>query len=303
MKALYLTGLYILIVIGACSQARSDSTACTIEIEKSRSYSSFNSEDAALRAPLAARYMACGKEFTFLASEHTSDPDSVIFTFVSNMVAEMDLDIVLLEGLSYQDDLAWLRDWAKNIKDHSGDNEIMQAARAAPHSLTLIGAEPTDLNILTGLQTAGYDMDDLLGYYILRSLPSDIAEALKTGETSPDNPESLRNWEANMRAHLERVFEKDFKAFDFPAWYEDTNGVSIYTGYNMQDAWPSHFQDRPTNRLGDRVADIRDQFTLGLIQETLRTHDNVMIIQGASHYALHKDAFEKAMGEPEIILP
>lgn len=280
---------------------------CQIDSEKRIAWSDWDPSTQIL-APSVFSYEACGKRLVYVAAEHSNDPSSATYAAVADAVADTP-GHVLIEGFPAAggDSSEQLLGMAEQVAGTPGDNEALHVARLAHAAgIPVRGAEPLDADVLAYARSEGLDEADMIGFYMLRYLPQMIRSGQIDGPADPrlgPTVEQLAPYFAAQSGLQPDAVAAIDTLPEFAAWYETTNGLTFDAGFRVEDAYPANAVTDPrrSNTFSDIISDARDAFIIQQLNDSLSTHDHVVIVYGASHHSVQAPALEAAFGTPQRI--
>jgi hypothetical protein len=253
--------------------------------------------------PEAAIYLRDGRRLVFVAAQHATTTDSVTFRIIDDAYATMQFDTLIYEGPRYsaganaQRDLDWLA--RQQIVDGfvEGGESVPAGRGALAQGAQIWGGEPDDSEILRRLRGEGFTNDDVLGFYVLRSIPQwererriDNAGDARLGDLI--GPELERN---RTRLGLASDVLPDDQAWR--AWYSATNNKPLET-FALEEVGPLSDGRYPTNRIGAAIGRARDAFLLETVARHLNQGERVIVVLGQSHFMMLRPALDDMLGPP-----
>ena len=295
-----LMSVSMLAVAGAASAAPA-SRDCRIDPNLVRPWRDFHGMRQK-RASYAREYRGCGKRLIYVAAVHGYGPDSPTYRTVRAAFADGPIDFVIAEGFPEQFGTSPARmiEYSKRVDGSREDAEPYLSIRLATAAgAAFSGGEPSDSDVLRIVKTEGMSTEDLFGFYVVRLIEQWEREGRISGPNDPGLDKQIKAFAP--------IFERDAgvsaqevstvaTAEGWKAWYRAVNGIDYARGYRHEDAYPSGSSSRATNRMSDKVADARDHYIIGVIARALSTHDNVLVVYGASHDVVEAPALEAAFG-------
>lgn len=293
--------LSALLGLAGCKSA----PTCSLDPSKLVSWNNW----AALQQPgeetYTSVYADCGKQVTFVAAAHSNEAGSDTYLKVRAAFDAASPEFVIAEG--FPTDMGRSPDamigYAAEMEGTPGDFEPLLTIRlAAEAGIPFVGGEPVDKSVLEDVTASGVTAEDLFGYYIVRQIDQWVQSGEASSYSDPAIDALIADYAASFTGDtgLSAGDLANVSTFDaFRIWYEKTNGLPYATGFRPEDAWPTSPEtDRQTNRLSNRVADVRDRHLQGVLSDALSEFDRVLIVYGASHHLVHAQALESAFGKP-----
>ena len=255
------------------------------------------------RPPYALEYRGCGKRLIYVAAVHGADPDGPTFQAIRAVFARRPVDFAIVEGFpeAFGDSPPGIIDYSRQVAGTREDGEDYLAVRlAVAGGAGFSGGEPTDADVLRTVKATGMSATDLFGFYVLRQIEQWEREGRISGPSDPQVATQIDRFAAAFEADATVAageLSDVATAGGWKAWYRAVNKVTFERGYRHEDAYPSGAASRATNRMSDAVNDARDRHIVSVIARALRTHDNVLVVYGASHNLVEGPAL-KAFGKP-----
>ncbi len=251
-----------------------------------------------------AVYAMGDKKLVFLAAVHSTKTDSLTFKVINDAYDAFDFDIAIVEGFptSRGPNAERLLDYARNARAENGfqarGETVPAVLGALKEGATVLGGEPDDSDIRDALLSSGFDPEDLLGFYTLRTIPQWIRQE-KINAASDLRIAALLEGEIEHnreRLALDADVLPTSAAWD--AWYARTNGKPFGDDFESEEAGPLADGPYGSNRIAAAISRARGAFLHNLIIERLNAGDNVLVVFGGSHYLIHRPALDRAIGAP-----
>ena len=160
------------------------------------------------------------------------------------------------------------------------------------------GGEPDDRAVKARVLTEGTSEGDLLGFYVLRSIPQWIGEQ-----------KIVDAGDARLKPFVEAELEKSRAALgvsanvlgsanDWFRWYLDLNVKPLGADFVTEEVGPLADGRFATNRIGHAISRARDSHLHQLIVNHLNAGESVLVVYGASHLMIQRPALDAALGRP-----
>ena len=257
----------------------------------------------------AAVYGKDPSRLVWIGAKHANHTDSLTFKFVHEAYDAFDFDLVVVEGCptswgrNPERLIAYAKEGAAKEKDGFQERgEIVPTVLGAlAQSANLLCGEPDDNEIKVRLLALGFNAEDLLGFYVLRSIPQWIRERRINDAADPriDNllgDELERN---RQRLQLDQSILPSIERWR--AWYRNTNGKPLSANFSTEEAGPLIDGPFESNKVGAAISLARAEFLHDLVIKELRERQNVFVVFGASHLMIHQPALSAAIGEPCLV--
>lgn len=252
----------------------------------------------------AAVYVWRGQRLVFVGAKHATRTDSLTFQLIGQTYASFHIDTVIVEGPPYAHgaNSERLMNWVEKQREVDGfleGGEIVPTVRGArEHGAVVWGGEPNDADIRARLLARGFELEDLLGFYTMRTVPQWIREQKIMG---PDDSRTTRLIEAELehnRARLQAPADVLPNYTSWAQWYERTNGKTFGASFQLEETAPLADGGYTSNKISEAIGRIRDEFLLELIARHLSSRERVLVVFGASHLMLLRTALSSMLGAP-----
>ena len=252
----------------------------------------------------AAIYHAGDELLVFLGAKHSTATDSRTFALINEAYVIFDVDTVIVEGPPNSDgpNSQKLFDWVASKSRSDGfqeGGEIIPAVRGARElGVTVWGGEPDDSTIRDLALADGITLEELLGFYVLRSVPQWIRETKITGA---DDPAVRLLVESDLIRNRQRLGATGDIIVDyagFSEWYTRINGKAFGVAFDNEETGPLVDGVYGSNRVAAAISRARDTFLLEFATERLNLGETVMVVFGASHLMIQRPALDAMLGQP-----
>ncbi len=209
-------------------------------------------------------------------------------------------DVLIIESIPYSsgESPKWFLEEAKKGRKGNfiaGAESAWAVILADERKIPFFAGEPDHQDIYRSLKGLGYTDLDVLGFYLARQIPQWVREHGNTkGLIERHEPNFTKN---NC---------KMFSVSDCPdlanlkAWYLEKNGRELNTDITNDELGPYHDGRLFTQRISSAVGDVRDKFTLRVIESLLRKYKRVAVIYGAGHFITLRKSFDAYFGPPSL---
>jgi len=265
-----------------------------------RPYSYERQRREPFRAPFYAYFRRGAKELYFVAAAHGTDPGSPTFRLIRAISKKHPPDASVIEGV--RADLgvspASLTEGYRKTsgaRSYKWGEAALTALLAADRGKDYLGSEPSDAELLKGLKDEGRGVDDLLGFYFLRQIPWMRRDgSLKSRKTRELFDEFMRGYPESLGLKPEERPTYD----RFLSWYRRTAGKDFDPAAMEGEALAPLENGDAIQKLSAAVDLVRNRFMVDVIARTLRSHDRVLVVFGASHLTSQREAIEAMLGRP-----
>jgi len=252
----------------------------------------------------AALYVRRSQRLLFVGAKHATRTDSLTFRLIEQAYASLPVDTVIVEGFPYADGANSGRrlQWAEAQRETNGFLEggeavpTIQGARV--RGANVWGGEPDDAAIRDGVLGRGFSLQDLLGFYTLRSVPQWIRERKIDG---PGDERVKSLIVAELERNRTRLAAPATVLPDYAAWahwYAQTNQKDFGLLFELEEVGPLADGRYRSNNIAEAIARARDGFLLTIIAQHLNARESVMVVFGASHLMILRPALDSMLGPP-----
>lgn len=254
---------------------------------------------------LAAVYKTGPNRLVFVAARHTNRADSLTFRLINDAYAGFRFDSVIAEGFPTSEGAnpASVFKYAAANGPNAlgfveGGETVPTVLGAERNKAALWGGEANDLDIKAQVIGEGVSPADLLGFYVLRTIPQWIDERRIQSSGDPHLKSLVVDALARNRVLLGLTPDvlPDFAAWS--AWYRALNGKSIGDDFVTEEVGPLADGKFATNKIAYAVSRKRDAYLHNLIIAHLNAHETVLVVFGGSHFVIQRAALQAAIGQP-----
>lgn len=287
----------LLLVLGACQSLLAP------QLDKLEPWTT-QLRDAQPEDAFAALYVRRAQRLLFVGAQHANRTDSLTFRLIEQAYASLPVDTVIVEGFSYSDgpNSERLTKWVERQRETNGfleGGEAVPAIRGARvRGADVWGGEPDDAAIRDGVLVRGFSLEDLLGFYTLRSVPQWIREEKISGP-GDERVKSLIIGELEhnrTRLSAAATVLPDYAAW--ARWYAQTNRKDFDATFELEEVGPLADGRYRSNKIAEAIARARDGFLLTIIARHLSARESVMVVFGESHLMILQPALDSMLGPP-----
>lgn len=252
----------------------------------------------------AVVYRVGPQRLFFVAAQHENRSASLTFRLIGDAYASARFDTVIAEGFptSWGPNPARIVEYvAKNGEKNGfaeGGETVPTVLGARRQGATLVGGEADDAEIKRQIFTQGFSGEDLLGFYVLRSIPQWIGERKITDAGDVRLSALVKRSLDHNRAALALPPTTLPRYSDWAAWYQANNGKLISSSFQTEEVGPLADGNYGTNRISLAVSRARDIYLHNLIIDHLNKRENVLVVFGGSHLMIHRPALDRVLGQP-----
>jgi hypothetical protein len=254
--------------------------------------------------PVIAFYEKGPYELYYLAANHTSTVGSDTFVLVQKLFDENKFKAVLLEPFpnSSGESPKWFVDDSKSGKSDKmieGGESALAAILADEKKIPFFGGEPDHLEIYKFLKSKGRSDEDILSFYVVRQIPQWVRQTDKKDDL-------IRKKVPGFLAHYCHLFSIRYnctKLNDVMAWYKrNKNDEELTIDISSEELAPYSDGELLTQKISSEIGQIRDKFTLNVIEKLLEKYKKVAVIYGSGHFVTLRKSFEEQFSDqPKFI--
>ncbi len=266
-----------------------------------RQWNSHLENDFPGKEPGLARYQKDSYELFYLGARHENETDSDTLRLVSQLFEKNKFNVLLIESIPHSsgESPQWfLAEAKKGLKPGfiSGGESAWAAILADKNMIPFFAGEPDHQDFYQSLKSLGYTDLDVIGFYVARQTPQWVRER-----------EVIKGLIERKAPPFIQYYCKLFAITDCPTlaqvrnWYQEKNGRELNTEITNNDVGPEHNGKLLTQHISSAIGDIRDKFTLNVIQELLTKYKKVAVVYGAGHFITLRKSFDEALGSPTLL--
>lgn len=252
----------------------------------------------------AAVYSWRGQRLVFVGAKHATRADSLTFRLIEQAYSSFRIDTVIVEGPAYSHGanserlFSWV-DRQREIDGFVQGGEIVPTIRAArDRGAAVWGGEPEDIDVRDRVLARGFTLQDLVGFYTLRSVPQWVREQKIAGPEDSRTQQLIAAELERSRSRLQAPAEVLSSYPSWAQWYEHTNGKPFGASFALEETGPLADGRYATNRLSEAIGRVRDEFLLEIIERHLNARENVLVVFGQSHLMVLRSALSSMLGPP-----
>jgi len=258
--------------------------------------------DAQPEGPRAAVYRYRGRPFVFVGASHSTDTEGPTFRLIRQAYDAFDFDTAIVEGVAYASGpnpprlLAYVAGSAAEGTFQPGGETVPAVEGAQGEGAAVWGGEPSDRDVLALATGSGVSEADVLGFYVLRSVPQWLSEREIDSPGDPRTAQLVDSALAEERAALGLAPDVLPDYASWAAWYERTNGRPFGDGFQTEEVGPLADGPHGTNRVGYAISRARDSFLLERVADHLSRGEAVIVVYGGSHLPILRPALDAMLG-------
>ena len=253
----------------------------------------------------AVVYRQGSHRLVFVAAQHENQNDGPTFRTIRAAYAAFHFDTVIAEGFptSWGVDPARIIDESRNSRPDTtgfvaGGETVPTVIGAQEQGASLLGGEADDPIVAARVFAAGTAPTDLLGFYVLRSIPQWIEEREITDAADPRLPVLVGDALARNRTRLGLPPDILADYGQWAAWYSSINQQPIGPAFVTEEAGPLADGRFGSNRIAYAVSRVRDAYLHELIIGQLNAGKTVLVVFGGSHLMIQRPALDAVLGSP-----
>ena len=256
--------------------------------------------------PYVAEHARRGARLAFVAAAHSADRGSPTHQQVRRAFEHLKPTAVIIEGIpsEWGENPLPIVELARSTDDPAAEpyarGEAGYAASLALNAgVPFLGGEPTERDQTAALVAQGFSPVDIFNTDLLKVLP----QSIRGGEITELGDESFqrvfRRWAVSLAS--ERDDPPRVHLDDFTRWYQVQYGVD-YRGDPLFDKRADPGADTTAGAILRAQALVRDRHLLGVILDTLKTRQRVLVVYGGTHRTTLARALSRELG-PAVIWP
>jgi hypothetical protein len=267
-----------------------------------------------INAPWVETFTKDGVVVAYAGAVHHSSlhyPDASqdpIFETVSDEFSLLQPQAVIVEGVDPKD-LQGFLEFAKqcadanyNLAGQMCDEPEFTAVEAMNAGAVVLTGEPSGSSVASYFESQGYTAQDLLAFYVMRSIPVQNNHVPLTEETFPAFFQSIvRGGEQDLDLNV------SFTVADFAVWYAKNMPLPAnYLNISTNDTGPTpDTGGAPTvlNKLSATDMVMRDGNVVSTIQQAMSTYQRILVVYGASHPIFEWPQLVQLLGDPVFTKP
>jgi hypothetical protein len=247
--------------------------------------------------PVIAHFKNGEYELFYLAAQHETNLKTPTLRLVEKLY-QHDFKALIVEAFQRSEGQSpsWaLRDAINGLKKDfiKGGEPALSIIRANSRKIPFFGGEPDHHELYSALKARGYSDLDVVGFYVIRQIPQWIRE----------NQNKSQLLERNVPGFV-KMFCPKFpispcpSLYEIRSWYKLRMDKELTADISSDEISPAADGKLFTQKISTAVGDVRDRFTLRLIEEMLNRYHQVAIVYGSGHFTTLKKSFEAALGKP-----
>jgi len=247
--------------------------------------------------PGLAHYKKGPYELFYAAVGHQNEINGPTLTLVRKLFEKYDFNVVIIEPI--RNDMGkspkWYLDMAKRGIEKDvivGGEGTLSAILADQKKIPFIGGEPSDKIQYERLRADGYTDLDIVGFVLVRQIPQWVREREnKTDLIDRKGPDFNKNYCA-IYGILNCPSVQQVKV-----WFKSKTGEYLTPDVPNENFAP-HSDGNWTQQISASLNDVRNAFTLRVIESSLQKYKKVAVVYGASHLIMLRKSLDQSLGEP-----
>jgi hypothetical protein len=250
--------------------------------------------------PVIAHFKNSSYELFYLAATHETSLDSPTLKLVDKLFKEHHFEILLVEPFPHSagQSPAWaVKEAKQGIRGNFilGGEAALAVVRADAKKISFFGGEPDHHLIYQSLRSRGYTDQDIVGFYLVRQIPQWLREKQdQNGLLERNAPHFIKN------------YCKEFPVTPCPnlrelrAWFKAKMNRELGADIINAEVDPIADGKLLTQRMASAVSDVRDKYTLNIIEDLLREYKQVAVVYGSGHFVTLRKSLDAALGTPSF---
>ena len=274
------------------------SSAPKLSQDQIRPWSSSLENEYPNKKAVLAHYHKGSFDLFYLAARHSNAVGSDTLNLVNKLFSDQKFNALLIESIpnSSGESPKWFLDEAKKGQSEtfiSGGESALAVILADQKQIPFFAGEPDHQDIYKALRLAGYSAEDVLGFYVVRQVPQWVRE-------HDPSDGLLQNKVPSFLTHYCKMFVVSScpNLKDILAWYKSKTGKNLSPDVSNEEVAPISDGTLFTQRMSTEVGNIRDHFTLQIIEQMLAKYHRLAVIYGAGHFITLRKSFDAALGAP-----
>lgn len=255
------------------------------------------------RFPFATKYDDGRKRLVYVAGNHTTGINSANLKTVKAMFDELAPQAVLVEGFRTKRDFSY-----KTFDPDSFARDEFRSTAEAPYALYLAnkaglavrGGEPFDKELLDTLTRAGYSADDVIGFLVVRMIPS-----WREDGVIPDDAAFKRKVVMYLQMEKQNLHIKQFGFDELLAWYSRQGSPELpIRAIEYEHLRPYAGEDSTKmQKISFAIDQVREDRFLSQLESLVNRFDRVLVVYGGSHLCRERPMLEKMFGKSNDVKP
>ena len=229
------------------------------------------------------------KKVFFFGAHHENDPENPMFDQIRETFQKQSPDLVLVEGYpeinSAKEEIAeTYPDTSEEKLIRSDDERGLALKLAVDSEIDFDSPEPTREAEVDYIFSQEHTVKDILSYYTLRGL--DRYPKMSLDELLEKRKYVKRAYRPSniSEAEMVKLYEEIIK---------ENHPIDPDYIRSIQSPMKTEGQENSINKVAKDVSLFRNKTILKKLQESLKTHENVLIVYGNSHALVLEKAIEK----------
>jgi hypothetical protein len=253
----------------------------------------------------AAVYKVGTNRLVFVAAQHANRQDSLTFRLIGDAYDLFQIDVVIAEGFptSRGANPPRILKYASESRTTAdgfveGGETVPTVVGAQREGASLWGGEADELEIKDSILSQGFTNEDLLGFYVLRSIPQWIRERQieHAGDPRLQNLVTAELSRSRDGLHLPSTVLASYA--DWARWYHAINRKPLGADFLTEEVGPLADGRFGTNRIAHAISRARAAHLHSLIVTHLNADESVLVVFGASHLMIQRPALDAVLGSP-----
>jgi hypothetical protein len=247
--------------------------------------------------PYVECYRRSPKELCFIAAAHQGGYGSTHST-IDKVFEDFGPQAIILEDFETEkagkpEYLSRRKLLCSDIHSKKCDEGSYTMVVAGRKKVPLLAGEPTDLDIKNRILTLGHSLEDLLGFYTVRQIPSWKRDGTFQQDNLPKRVDMF------IQDYAKRLRERtDFDWLKFKTWFALKTGKEFLAeAITTEDPAPiSGPGTTKINAISCDVGKFRDAHLMSEIDKALEENNRVLVVYGQGHLAVNRTKLQDVFG-------
>jgi len=238
-------------------------------------------------------------ELFYVTAHHSTQISSDTNRAVDALFDKKKFNVLVIEPISYSygESPAWFVEESKKGLSQDfvpGGESAWATLKANSANIPFYGGEPDHLDIYKALKAKGYPDQDVIGFYFARQIPAWIRQK------EPVKNLLLKKYPDFSNSYCQRFsIQICPKLNETLAWFKSNNGHDLSIDVTNNEMGP--YQNGTfTQRIAYAIDEVRNAYTLNVVQTLLEKYKKVAVVYGASHFRNLRKSFDEVLGDPSF---
>lgn len=247
---------------------------------------------------IVAEFKRAGKALCYLAAKHVVGLNNPTTDAIESSIDTFKPDAIIIESRYGQENAGYNAGYVAHIKEQAQSGFLTSredryaAHLAIENDIPFIGAEPSDQEIISGMNKHNYSTKDVLAFYLLRQIPVWHEQGTLDKNDFPKQAEELLQI---YHDQLNMPVDERLSFDEFKRWFDEHNTTGkSFLEFENDDLRPINSDDASYfKKLNYALDPIREAHIVQVIADTLEKYNRVLVVYGQSHLIKSQPVFEK----------